>query len=50
MKPNREQITKEIERLIDHHIPYRPVTDSAEAREVRKVLSELLNFITEDRK
>ncbi len=50
MKPNKKQIIEEIESVIDHYTPYRPITDSIEAREIRKVLCELLDFINEDKK
>lgn len=41
---NKKQIIEEIERLIDHYTPYRPVTDSTEDIMVRSVLRGLLNF------
>jgi len=50
VKPNKKEIIEEIERLIDHYSPYRPITDSPEAKEVRDVLGSLLNFIEENRK
>ena len=34
-----------IETIIDHYTPYRPVTDSVEAIEVRKVLAEVSDDI-----
>lgn len=39
------EINKKIEDLIDHYEPYRPILDSSEAKEVRKVLIELKNYI-----
>jgi len=38
-------IKNKIEEILDHYIPYRDITDSKEALEVRKVLIELFNFI-----
>ena len=44
-----KDIKKNIEDLIDHYTPYRPITDSLEAQEVRKVLNKLLDDINEKR-
>lgn len=41
----KKDIEKKIEDLIDHYTPYRPITDSPEAQEVRKVLNKLLEDI-----
>ena len=38
-------IKEEIERLIDVYEPYRPVLDTSEAKKVRLVLYDLLQFI-----
>ena len=46
--PTKKQIRLRIENLIDHYTPYRPLTDSKEAKEVRKVLNELLGYINND--
>ena len=46
MKSNKE-IIEEIERLINHYEPYRPITDSPEAKAVRDVLCKLVNFAYE---
>ena len=40
-----KEILEEIENTIDHYEPYRPISDSSEAKEVRKVLSLLGEFI-----
>jgi len=39
------KIIREIDRLIDHYEPYRPILESGEAKEVRKVLWELREHI-----
>ena len=46
MEIERRRIMKEIERLIDHHCPYRPITESPESIEVRRVLGELYDFVS----
>ena len=38
-------IKEEIERLIDHYEPCRPVSDTSEAKKVRDVLIELYTFV-----
>ena len=43
----RQEVLEWIENRIDHYTPYREITDSKEAKEVRKVLIELLKFIQE---
>jgi hypothetical protein len=41
----KESIKEEIERLIDHYEPYRPILDTPVAQKVRLVLYGLLQFI-----
>lgn len=43
MRPSKE-IIWEIERLINHYTPYRQLTDSPEAKEIREVLTKLIRF------
>jgi hypothetical protein len=38
-------IKEEIERLIDHYEPYRPILDTPVAQKVRLALYDLLQFI-----
>ena len=42
---NKKQIKEKIESLIDHYTPYRPITDSQHAKEIRDILNELLSDI-----
>ncbi|HLD90821.1 MAG TPA: hypothetical protein VI911_07410 [Patescibacteria group bacterium] len=44
-----EELKEEIDKLIDHYTPYRPITDSKEMQEVRKVLEELKYRLGEDK-
>lgn len=44
---NKQEIVDEIERLIDHYTPYRPILDSEGAKESRKALGLILNFVLE---
>ncbi len=46
----KKELEDWIENKMDHYIPYRPITDSLEAQEVRKVLGELLTLLTENNK
>ena len=39
------KIKEWIENKIDHYTPYRPILETQESIEVKKVLSELLNFM-----
>ena len=41
----KETIKEEILRIIDHYEPYRPILDTPEAKKVRLVLYDLLQFI-----
>jgi len=41
IKRIKEKTINKIDDLIDHYEPYRPITDSPEAKEVRKVLAKL---------
>jgi hypothetical protein len=40
-----DKVNQEIDDLIDHYEPYRPILDSKEAQEVRKVLIKLKETI-----
>lgn len=48
LRAERNRICEEVEKLIDHWTPYRPITDSKEAVAIRKALGELLGFIKPD--
>lgn len=39
----KKEIIEKVENLIDHYEPYRPITDSSEMKEIRKVLRELIS-------
>jgi len=41
IKRIKEKTSNKIDNLIDHYEPYRPITDSPEAKEIRKVLIKL---------
>lgn len=41
----KKEINEEIERIIDHYTPYRPILDCSRYCEVRKVMGEFQEFI-----
>ena len=47
---NVKQVKQIIENKIDHYMPYRPITDSKEMQEVRKVLWKILEKIEANEK